>query len=287
MKQLRFLFMVFLFFDCASMYGQNVLPNITVKNLNGKIVVSWLNEYKKPIQNILIQRSYDSLKNYATIGTVLNPQNTENGYPDVNPPYKKMYYRISIFFEGGTYEIGPAARPIKELMELENLDITAIPEIEVPKIDSPAVKIIDSVSKKNTTKNPKNIKVKNQKDSIIISKENKIPDLKVQPIIDTVKIIIPKKIIETAYPSQTIFIGKQNAVVIHLPEATIKKYHIKFFDENNKMIIELKKITDDYLYLDKSNFFHAGWFHFEIYENGELFEKNKFYISKDKVKITN
>ena len=284
MKQLRFLFMFFLIFDCASMYGQNVLPNITVKNLNGKIVVSWLNEYKKPIQNILIQRSFDSLKNYATIGTVLNPQNTENGYPDVNPPYKKMYYRISIFFEGGDYVIGPASRPIKELQVLENLDITSVPEPEKLPIDSTEIKGIDSVNLKKNKEAERNLK---NKDSVKLNKNIKNPDVKIPISIDSLKIIVPKKIIETAYPSQTIFIGKQNAVVIHLPEATIKKYHIKFFDENNKMIIELKKITDDYLYLDKSNFFHAGWFHFEIYENGELFEKNKFYISKDKVKITN
>ena len=181
--------MFFLIFDCASMYGQNVLPNITVKNLNGKIVVSWLNEYKKPIQNILIQRSFDSLKNYATIGTVLNPQNTENGYPDVNPPYKKMYYRISIFFEGGDYVIGPASRPIKELQVLENLDITSVPEPEKLPIDSTEIKGIDSVNLKKNKEAERNLK---NKDSVKLNKNIKNPDVKIPISIDSLKIRLNK-----------------------------------------------------------------------------------------------
>jgi len=33
--------------------------------------------------------------------------------------------------------------------------------------------------------------------------------------------------------------------------------------------------------LDKANFLHAGWFRFELYENGQLKEKHRFYIPKD------
>jgi len=35
------------------------------------------------------------------------------------------------------------------------------------------------------------------------------------------------------------------------------------------------------LTLDKSNFIHAGWFKFELYEDGQLKEKNKLLIPKD------
>ena len=51
--------------------------------------------------------------------------------------------------------------------------------------------------------------------------------------------------------------------------------------------MEIKKITEDYLYVEKSNFIHAGWFRFEIYEDGIIFEKNKVLISKDKSKTNN
>jgi hypothetical protein len=97
------------------------LPAITVKNINNKIVVSWVNDYLKPITALNIQRSYDSLKNYSTIGSVLSPQSKENGFADANAPYNKMYYRVFVAFEGGSYIITAPARPIKDVYGSEVL----------------------------------------------------------------------------------------------------------------------------------------------------------------------
>jgi hypothetical protein len=69
--------------------------------------------------------------------------------------------------------------------------------------------------------------------------------------------------------------------VISLPDITTKKYAVKFFDEKEKFLFELKNITDDYLIIEKVNFLRAGWFQFNLYENGKLLEKNKFFIPKD------
>ncbi|MFN0083370.1 MAG: hypothetical protein ACKVOM_12730 [Ferruginibacter sp.] len=91
------------------------LPFIQVKNLNNKIIVSWVNDYNKPITALNVQRSYDSLKNYTTIGSVLSPQSRENGFADVNFPYNKMYYRVFVSFEGGSYLITASSRPVKDL----------------------------------------------------------------------------------------------------------------------------------------------------------------------------
>jgi len=266
-KLRRFLFTVCSLLSASILSAQNTLPEITVKNLNEKIIVSWLNTYKKPIQNILIQRSFDSLKNYTTIGTVLNPQNTENGYPDNMPPYNKMYYRVTIIFEGGAYEIGKAFRPVKEIIDLPELDITAIPKSKQPVV-IPEEEA--SLSKSELAENIQQLNFdkqrNNKKDSI------------------SIKVIEPKRIIETAYPSNRIFTSKQNSIVIQIAEARFKKYTIKFYDENEQLALELKKIKEDYLILEKSNFGHAGWFRFEIFEDGKLFEKNKVFIAKDKPK---
>jgi hypothetical protein len=278
MKKSCLLIILFICLTAIAASSQQVLPAITVKNLNGKIVVSWLNEYKKPIQNILIQRSYDSLKNYSTVGTVLNPQNTENGYPDANPPYNKMYYRITITFEGGTYVIGPATRPVKEVYEPEPIDITAIPPSAEetsplsPEIDSGETTEMTLTKKVDNLPETKNNATKKND----LSKGNSNINIKT--------ITPPKRIIETAYPSVRVFTSKQNIVVIHIAEAITRKYHIKFFDENEKLVFEVKKIPEDYLYLEKSNFVHSGWFRFEIYEDGILFEKNKLFVGKDKPK---
>ena len=110
-------FLVFLIFIgvANSLFAQErPLPFIRVKNLNNKIIVSWVNDYTKPITALNVQRSYDSLKNYTTIGSVLSPQSRENGFADVNFPYNKMYYRVFVSFEGGSYIITAPARPVKE-----------------------------------------------------------------------------------------------------------------------------------------------------------------------------
>jgi hypothetical protein len=88
-------------------------------------------------------------------------------------------------------------------------------------------------------------------------------------------------------PSKMIYTGRDNNVIISLPEATKKKYLIKFFEENGTPVFELNKITESFLTLERVNFIHAGIFNFEIFENGTLIEKYKVYIAKDGKPIPN
>ncbi|MBC7867328.1 MAG: hypothetical protein H7X88_07325 [Gloeobacteraceae cyanobacterium ES-bin-316] len=140
MKKVSF-FATMIFCCSVSVMAQQTLPRITVTNINGKIIVSWKNAYTVPLATLNIQRSYDSLKNYTTIGSVLNPQNSENGYADANPPYNKMYYRVFIAFEGGSYIITEAVRPSKDTAATASgsetrypwqLDPTADPKLQQP-----------------------------------------------------------------------------------------------------------------------------------------------------------
>lgn len=118
----QFSLLIILFFNATILRAQvQPLPTITVKNINNKIVVSWVNDYLKPITALNIQRSYDSLKNYTTIGSVLSPQSKENGFADANAPYNKMYYRVFVAFEGGAYIITAPVRPVKDIYGSEVL----------------------------------------------------------------------------------------------------------------------------------------------------------------------
>ena len=93
-----------------------------------------------------------------------------------------------------------------------------------------------------------------------------------------IKPFVPKEIYR---PSKFVYVEKDGDVKIALPLAGEKKYTIKFFDEFNAPVFEIKQIKDSMLTLDKSNFIHAGWFKFELYEDGLLKEKNKLLIPKD------
>jgi hypothetical protein len=82
-------------------------------------------------------------------------------------------------------------------------------------------------------------------------------------------------------PSLYVYTYKDGYVRINLPDEENKKYGIKFFEEDGTFLFELKDVKEKTFKIDKTNFYHAGWFKFELYENGKLMEKNKFYLEKD------
>ena len=83
-------------------------------------------------------------------------------------------------------------------------------------------------------------------------------------------------------PSLYVFTHRDGYVKVSLPtDEKPKKYTIKFFDSDDNFLFELKEVKEREFKLDKTNFYHAGWFKFELYEDDKLLEKHKFYIDKD------
>ncbi len=240
--------------SAMSVNAQDTLPNFSAISMEKNIVISWKNAYTKPVATINIQRSYDSLKNFTTIGSILNPQNTENGYADFKPPYNKMFYRIFIAFEDGTYKISNSAKPIR------------IPEPEPEPIPVAEIKPgADSTS---------GVPIKRE----VWQAEAVTEPLSKVPSMPTLKLPTEKEI---TYPSKRVYATKDQNVIIHLPDAIIKNYTIKFFNEKGNEILILKRLKEDYLILEKVYFMRSGWFNFEIYEADKLIEKNKLFIPKD------
>ena len=112
-----------------------------------------------------------------------------------------------------------------------------------------------------------------------LSKADKIPvnDSVVIPNYD----IIGNKRHDLFIPSIHVYTNRDGYVRINLPEATTKKYQIRFYDENNAFLFELKEVKETYLILDKAAFYHSGWFRFELFEDDVVIEKHKFYLPKD------
>ena len=161
------LFAVFLILSNFLFAQERPLPFIQVKNLNNKIVVSWINDYPKPITALNIQRSYDSLQNFTTIGSVLSPQSRDNGFADVNFPYNKMYYRVFVSFEGGSYIITAPARPVKEIYAAD----TALSEKYPGQVSNKDSGIVFPLSKPGITY-PSNTIFTAKDNNIIIHIEN-------------------------------------------------------------------------------------------------------------------
>ncbi|MEO7982886.1 MAG: hypothetical protein ABI688_02270 [Bacteroidota bacterium] len=94
--------------------------------------------------------------------------------------------------------------------------------------------------------------------------------------------LINKPYLAGFVPSLYVYTYRDGYVRVSLPaNDKPKKYSIKFFEEDDSFLFELKDVKEKTFKIDKTNFYHAGWFKFELYEDGKLFEKHKFYLEKD------
>jgi len=87
--------------------------------------------------------------------------------------------------------------------------------------------------------------------------------------------------VEAWAPSKFVFTNSDGYIRINLPNVPDKKYSIKFFTIDDKFMFELKDIRERSFKLDKTDFYRSGWFKFELYEDGVLKEKNKFFLPKE------
>ena len=224
---------------------QDTLPKFSVKNVgNNRIVVSWTNTFKT-IRQISIQRSYDSLNNFKTILTVPDPTTLQNGYVDTKAPNDHMFYRIYLMLEKGIYMFSDVKRPA-----YDTLIKTAAVDYSLKK----GISINGGIDKIGGPDSLPAIP------NMGISNGNK-------PNVFT--------------PSLHVYTYKDGYVRINLPDDEDKKYNIKFFEENDSFLFELKDIKERTFKIDKTNFYHAGWFKFELFENGKLIEKHKFFLQKE------
>ena len=250
-------FIVFGFAFAGTALAQDTLPRVSVKSTGNQIIVSWKNNYGAIISNINIQRSRDSLKNFTTIGTVLNPLNKENGFVDRKPYNLNMYYRVFVAFEGGTYVFSHSHRPV--------LDTTHA----VTKAAAEPTSTTEPVMEELIQSEPAT--VVEEKAPVAESMENFLPKIKIP------KIVVPVGFV----PSKFIYTNKENNLVISLPDAETQKFSVKFFDDKDNQILEIKKITENFLLMEKVNFMHTGWFYYSLYDDNIFLEKYKFYIGKE------
>lgn len=247
---------------CPASFGQKTLPEITVKGHSGRVIVSWLNDYKKTVTNISIQRSFDSSRHFITIGSVLNPMNLENGFMDESPPYDRMYYRVFISFEGGTYSYSQVSRPDRH--SGQNLSAAIQYAWQIPNVPEIPVK---DIPQEKTREKP----VAPVMPAIEINHAPKKDSIKPAPVIKD----------EETYPSQRVFTSKENNVVINLQDASNRKYSLSFFDESGKEMIHIGQIREKYLILEKVNFTRSGWYYFDLFEGPIRIERSKVFIPKD------
>jgi hypothetical protein len=266
----------------GSIYSQDTLPKFTLTDRGGRVTISWVNPYENLTQ-LNVQRSYDSLRNFATIYSATSPQLPQNGYTELKPATNRIYYRIFYAFEGGSYFFSKPIRAggsaitsavpggIRDAANTRDLTNNAFSTVVPGDKRVVTIKLKDAIFRTLSVN-----AFRNFRDSILLQTRDTIYT------IDESTIGITPYIAVAAYKTSSyVYINKDGFINIAVPQVNEKKYHIKFFEADGESLFEISNVKESPLILDKSNFIHSGWFLFELYEENKLKEKNKFYVPKD------
>jgi hypothetical protein len=262
--------------------AQDTLPEFSAaEKAPRKILISWANPFETCIQ-LNVQRSFDSTKNFRTIYAAASPELPQNGFLDATARTNKMYYRIFYVLKGGAYFFSTPKQP-DTLAVVNKLPNETRPYVsgnkEPSKTDKPeepekhfvAVIVRDSILALLD-----DAQFKRFRDSIMYRTKDTLFNVSNDEVI--LKPFVP---IPTWKPSVYVFTDRDGYLNIRLPMAKYRQYSIRFFDDKENELFEIKQVKDTELFLEKSNFLRAGWYHFELYEDRKLKEKNKFLLQKD------
>lgn len=313
----RIVSVVLLLFSLNTL-AQDTLPKFTAYTRgNDKVIISWTNTYPKVTQ-ISIQRSADSLKLFKTILTVPDPSVPQNGYLDAKGTHPKMFYRLFIVLDSGKYVFTKSQHPFSDTaykMDAQRQEVmpennarqrVVIAENMAPKeaellkekiqaavaVKKEEPKAVMPVEKPKPAPEPERFFIIKKRDTVIMQLPEKslkkfrdsivlkTKDTMTFRSMDTIvlKPFVPKEVYK---PSKYVFADNSGNVVILLPDAKNNNYGVKFYEDDKTFLFEVKQIKESYLVVDKTNFLHAGWFRFELYDDGKVKEQHKFFIPKD------
>ncbi len=242
-------------------YAQPTLPEITGAMDKGVNVLSWVCQYDG-IKSIAVQRSSDSVFNYATVGYVKDTKKGVQAFIDGHPAPGKNWYRLYIVFNSDlTWQ--------SNRFKIE-VDSAAIMNARVLPPNDSLQKLASNVKievKPATTTNP----VTNSGTSA----PGTVPEA--APAAPRLVLEIPDAAadengfayVKSQYVFTNPFTGHVN---VALPEYRRYQYSIDFYDKRNRKVLEVGRVTEPEMIIDKRNFQRKGIYKFELKQNRRVME---------------
>ncbi|HRN55011.1 MAG TPA: hypothetical protein PLL71_01090 [Agriterribacter sp.] len=271
----RFIFLFVLISCSYAVQAQDTLPAFTVTNRNGKVILSWINDFPV-IKQLSIQRSSDSLKGFKTILTLPDPSSVTNGFLDNNAPDTSSYYKLYILLDDGKYIFSKSQKPqtyLPPVAKKEN--IRQAPEEGIANAGNTAAYTKAGGSNEangNSMAASQGSPERSYQVQVATAASGKNRSDGLKP--HTVNAVKP----ETFTPSGFVFTNADGDVTIVLPPGKLSGFTIKFYEQSGNMLFRINTIKEHIFTVDKSNFLHAGWFGFELFEEGVLKEKSKVRV---------
>lgn len=282
--------------------AQGILPDFSVITKgNQKVIISWVNNYPV-VSQISVQRSKDSTKGFATILSMADPTAPQNGIVDAKATDAKQFYRLFIVLDNGKFVFTRSKRPFWDTVRVvvnkqqpaENARRVIITESVTPKQaeeikeklqpapPAPVVKVPEPekfyfIKKRDTLVATINAKeLKKFRDSVVTKTKDTIAFSTGDTIL--LKPFVPKEVFK---PSKYVYTERDGNISVSVPNVLFHHYSIKFFDEKSVPLFDITEVKEPTILIDKVNFLRSGWYKFELYEDGKLKEKHKFFIPKE------
>lgn len=264
-------FFVFLCIASQKSFAQPALPDLASVSQNGVNILTWSSPYDG-LKSIAVQRSSDSNFNYITIGYVRDIKKGVQYYLDGHPAVGNNWYRVVVVFGSSLSWTSnrikikvDSAQMAKGRVLPSNDSLQGL----ASKFSTKTVKTDDTAGGKVGTKTFIINTTVSKKDSStgtgILMPTIEIPDI---------ESVNTYSYVRSQYVFTNPFTGHVN---IEIADAKTEKYTIDFFDNKDVKMLEVPRIPEANVILDKRNFQRVGIFKFELYKNKQKIETG--YIS--------
>lgn len=218
-----------------------LLPDLSAGTEKAINFLSWNCQYEG-IKTIAVQRSNDSIYNYITIGYVSNTKQGVQAYIDGHPLPGKNFYRLYIAFDSDLTWYSNRIRVTVTEDELLSQGMVLPPNDSLQKF-------INS----SDANNP----LKSMISKISLSASSNDND---QNTFSYIR-------------SQYIYTNPLTGHVnIQLTDVLRNKYSVRFYDQANKMVLEVPRVMATPAIIDKRNFQKKGLFKFVLKRNNTQLE---------------
>lgn len=249
-KAILLLFLLTLTAGFSRISAQPALPDFVGVTQKGINLLSWTSQYEK-LKSIAVQRSADSVFNYATIGYVRGLKQGPQAFIDGHPMPGNNWYRLQILFGS---DLTWYSNRLKLFVDSSQLAQAGV----LPSNDS-LQKIASRIVFNDTT------------GTMTVSSEPRKTGNK--PVLS---VKIPEATGADAYAyikSQYVFTNPFTGHVnVEIKDARESPYSLKFYDQKDRRVLDIPRISETSVIIDKRNFQRKGIFKFELYRGKEKLE---------------
>ncbi len=243
----RYLLTAVVLFLAGAARAQPLLPDLIGVTQKGVNVLAWTSQYDG-IKSISVQRSSDSVYNYTTIGYVRNLKKGPQGFIDGHPLPGANWYRLYIAFAS---DLTWTSNRFKISVDSAALLRGAVlgPNDSLQRMVPAAVLALANARVDTTGRDSGTVHA-------------------------TIPVLTdPSDVVEAYIKSQYVFTNPFTGHVnVELPDVRSTQYTLRFYDGANHRVLDIPRIPESPVVIDKRNFGRRGLYRFELLKNRENWE---------------